>query len=448
MHRDAAALPLTGAGAQTFVPDASEPPPVPAMITRISTNRTAVSVLLVALGACLLAGGAFALTVAPAADAPAASGALVVGDNETFSLDRESFATTCVQVGSHCAIFLEEGVSVDPALIEDLRREFDEVIHPLETETFGTEPDIDGDERVHIVIVSGPGGWAGVFDPLGLLAINKKDVFYLDITSAYRPGFAATAAHEFQHLIHCRHDFDEGYMVDEGCAIYAELLLANFSTGNLPEFQAYRNHPESSLHWTPEEYAEGRFSGAHYGASGLWILYLSEKYGDLSGDPDHAHFIRDLVEEDENGFAGVDAVLARHGYGDRSEDVFKTWVVANYLDDTGIDPHYGYESIDFDAPMHTEASVDLEDLALTDNSYAFPATTLPAWSAAYYTVRTEDPANLSFSCAEGCWWQRIDEGKDAVTVVASPLNASGDVALVVHADRPRTTAREKHPASA
>jgi hypothetical protein len=348
-------------------------------------RRVAAFIVLIALGACLLAGGACAWRASPAfqvgvaegegadpafpaaiaakAVSPARAKAPVIGEAETFHFDGASFNTTCERVGEHCVIYLEEGVSVDPAVIDRLQEEFDEVIYPLDTGIFGAETDVDGEERVYIAVVSGNGNWAGVFDPFSLLSANHKDIFYLDVNSELQVGLATTAAHEFQHLIHCGHDFDEGYMLDEGCAIYAELRYANFSTENLPEFALFREYPGVSLQWTAEEYARGAYPGVHYGSSGLWILYLSEQYGDLSGDPAHAHFIRDLVEEDENGFAGVDAVLARHGYEERSEDVFKTWVVANCLDDTGEDPRFGYESIDFETPMRTEASVALGDLA-------------------------------------------------------------------------------------
>jgi hypothetical protein len=402
------------------------------MANEMCRNRIAAAIVIALLCSSLLAGGACARTV---------------GETETFHFDGASFNTTCTRVGSHCVIFVQDGVPVDPAVVAGLQSEFDERIYPLDTGTFGAETDVDGEERVYIAIVSGPGTWAGVFDPSSLLSANQRDVFYLDVGSVLQAGLPATAAHEFQHLIHCGHDFDEGYLVDEGCAIYAELLYANFSTENLPEFDDFRQNPGVSLQWTATEYAQGLSPGAHYGASGLWILYLSENYGDLSGDPDHVHFIRDLVEENENGFAGVDTVLARHGYDERSEDIFRTWVVANCLDDRSVDPLYGYESIDFATPVRREASVELGELDLTDGAHSFPPVALPAWSAAYYTVHTGDPANLSFSCEGGCWWHRIDEGEGSVTVVISPLDAPGDAALIVHADEVRKAAREKHHAT-
>ncbi|HDR72544.1 MAG TPA: hypothetical protein ENN85_01285 [Methanoculleus sp.] len=370
--------------------------------------------------------------------------ARVVGEHETFRVDGSAFNTTCVQVGRHCVISVEEGARVDPAAITQLRQDFDEIIYPLVTETFGAETDVDGEERVYIAIIAGPGDWVGVFDPLSLLSINHKDVFYIDLKSASGAGFAATAAHEFQHLVHCGHDFDEGYMIDEGCSLYAELLYANFSTEHLPEFDVYRHHPEVSLHWPEDEYLERRNMGAHYGASGLWILYLSEQYGDLSGDPDHAHFIRDLVEEHANGFEGVDAVLARHGYDDRSEDIFKNWTIANYMDDTGVNPRYGYDSIDFAAAVPVEAMVEFNAPEPNDGSYSFPPVTLPAWSAAYYTIGSDDVGNLSYTCEGNCWCQCIEEANRTATVVVSPLNVSGDAVLTVHAEGGREHTREKY----
>jgi len=71
------------------------------------------------------------------------------------------------------------------------------------------------------------------------------------------------------------------------------------------------------------------------------VTYLNQRFG--------ADFMRDLIAEEANGAEGVDRVLARLGLGLTFEDVFKDWLVANYLDDVSLsEGRFGYQHIDLD----------------------------------------------------------------------------------------------------
>ena len=98
-----------------------------------------------------------------------------VGDVETFwtkNIVENKFEQTKAVVkaiGKHCYVFLEEGKSISAEAIEKVRQNFDEVIYPTNTATFGSEwkPGIDGDERITLLMFdikdgyNGSGGFVG-----------------------------------------------------------------------------------------------------------------------------------------------------------------------------------------------------------------------------------------------------------------------------------------------
>ncbi|TAJ45896.1 hypothetical protein CUJ86_03600 [Methanofollis fontis] len=187
---------------------------------------------------------------------------------------------------------------------------------------------------------------------------------------------------------------------------------------------AFLLFPDTCLTPTDSEWgaSEGWRTIAHYGASYLWTLYLSEHYGDLSGDPAHEHFIKDLVASPANSTDGVNATLAAHGYEERFDDIFRTWVIANYLDDTGKDPLHGYSSINLVTPAISG------NCMLNNGSHTFPAKYLPRWSAAYYTITTGNPDLLTTGTDQGFWKEQMP-CETTVGVVVSPLEKNGTFSL-------------------
>ena len=155
----------------------------------------------------------------------------------------------CRYVGEHCYVFVESvqwdanggpvlqvdvdfvGELFDYAVPSNARRG----IYDLASEAFGEPADVDGDERVFILLVdlgnANPDrpDLAGFFDrrvaehPDPRL---RRDTVYLDAATVRRRRYLAggTLAHEFQHLIHWAHDQDEEAWVEEGLSGYAEEL--------------------------------------------------------------------------------------------------------------------------------------------------------------------------------------------------------------------------------
>ncbi len=168
------------------------------------------------------------------------------------------------------------------------------------------------------------------------------DYYYLSVKAWEYEG---TFAHEFQHLIHYDQDPDEESWVDEGCATLAEWLCGyGFSPGHISEYLLW--------HWdTPltiwEQYL------ADYGASFLWTFYMYEHYGG-------ADFLWDLVQDQANGIAGYENVLAAHGIDRTFDQIFQDWCIANYLDDTSFAKgRYGYYELDLPSENSDGMSIQL-----------------------------------------------------------------------------------------
>jgi hypothetical protein len=77
---------------------------------------------------------------------------------------------------------------------------------------------------------------------------------------------------------------------------------------------------------------------ANYGATYLFILYLSEKYGGASTT-------KAIVANGGTGIDGINSALFQRGYTVSVNDIFKNWVMANYLNNTSISGGiYGYQA--------------------------------------------------------------------------------------------------------
>lgn len=290
---------------------------------------------------------------------------------------------TCRAVGKFCYIFVEDSQwqrgSVTTTGVARLKRAFDEStpanalkgIYELETASFGSPPDeIDLDPKIYVLILdipdshSGTGNFvAGYFEPInqkrGVLRdpdtgmqfnSNEVEMLYIDADPLNTDDVTAreVLAHEFQHLIHWRHDPNEDIWINEGCSDYAALFLCGYGSGRHSwHVDAFEQEPQTSLVYWPY----GMMSPlASYGAVYLWIMYLHEHYGGVST-------ISSLIAQPANGIAGINAVLSSRGYSERFKDVFSDWKIANYLDDTSFESgRYGYSSVDLKAKHRSRHS--------------------------------------------------------------------------------------------
>jgi hypothetical protein len=172
----------------------------------------------------------------------------------------------------------------------------------------------------------------------------------LGATAARPYLYEGTVAHELQHLIHNDHDPDEDSWVDEGMADLA-IYLNGFG------------HPDShvvyymAFHRTPLTVWGGGLES--YGASYLFQLYLLENYGQMGGPYSTGWdntWTRHEIDEQGNSIAGVEAAT-----GAVFNNLYDSWIVANYLDDpsqTGAGGFpIGYNEINL-APYHSNTYGD------------------------------------------------------------------------------------------
>lgn len=349
---------------------------------------------------------------------------------------------TCEAAGEHCYLFVGEDLNVAESRIQDLVTTFDHVVYPTVTETFGNVTGADDNPRIVILLLDirddSPDGAsdlyvAGYFDGR---TENSLNIIFLDV-DARDNEIRSTLAHEFQHLIHHSHDPREKTWVDEGCSGYAEFLC--FGNENQAKIRAFGRHPDTSLVVTDARWdcSEDEINQAHYGASFLWTLYLAENFGDRSGDPNRSSFLRDLVADSRTGLGGIDATLASHGFLETSEDVFKRWVVANYIGVEGRGPPFGYEGIKLTQYPEVAGRVDFTRQA--GAVYTFPEVDLQPWSTAYYEVRAGDPGAISCTNDRDFWMEEVVNQDGEVVIIVSPLRDRGKFVLTVAERRSNLT---------
>jgi immune inhibitor A len=248
----------------------------------------------------------------------------------------------------HAYWWVEDSYSISQKDLEESAWRFENGTYPTNRRLFGTEstPGIDADSHIYIFLgnVPGVGGYFSSPDeyPSEIRhESNEHEMFYINLDNA-QPGdtyFDGILAHEFQHMIHWAMDQNEDTWVNEGLSELA---------GQINEYDVggsewlFLTNPDTQLTTWPEL----EDSGAHYGASYLFLSYFLERYGEEA--------VRQLVAEPANGIAGFDAVLARIGSTDRQfRDLFSDWVIANYLDHA--DPAgglHGYAKLELDGPAH------------------------------------------------------------------------------------------------
>lgn len=247
---------------------------------------------------------------------------------------------TCRAIGVNCYVFVEDSqwkVRLDEKDLGELVKTFDSSteadsnhgIYQLDIGSFGEPPDVDGDKRIFLLILDikddfvGGGGsyYAGYFDPTNEFApsfhlpSNQKEMLYIDCNPLDIKSSDAKAviAHELQHMIHFNYDRDEEDWINEGASGYAEVLCGY----NQPLGQYFLNAPDNTL-------TEWSGTASDYDKTQMFITYLAHRYGANT-------ITKALVAQKATGISGVDAALNATGHGEKFQDVFVNWIVANYV---------------------------------------------------------------------------------------------------------------------
>jgi hypothetical protein len=283
-------------------------------------------------------------------------------------------------------LWIEDGISVDDAIIGGAAQVIEEQILPRSRAFFGREwqPGIDGDSRVNVLHVGDLGdGTAGYFSQADefVTAVNRfsneQELIYVSLKQAPigSDRYYHVIAHEMQHMIHWNVDSNEEVWVNEGLSELSAYLVGIMNQDYLTSF-----FEEPDVQLTDFEY-DGAEVNAHYGAAFLFFAYYLDRFGEAA--------TRDLVSQQENGTRSIDQVVSTIEPATGFVDFFQQWLVANYLDhiDNGQDI-YGYRDIDLP---------EIEPAEIIDRFPTVGQSTVRQFGADYLVVRNQEPVTMLFT---------------------------------------------------
>ena len=304
----------------------------------------------------------------------------------------------------------DERVDVEQADLDTAIEEFESSVWPTVTGLFGgiRSPGIDDDPRLVIYHAGLRPGVLGYFSssdayPSDIQPFsNERESIY--ISSVGLPvgsrSYMSVLTHELQHAIHWAADADEESWLNEGLAEFAVDAAGHWTT----KIADYLRIPGTSLTQWP---GGPGIRTPSYGGANLFVDYLAEHYG---GD----RLIAELVKEPADGLESVDLVLERLGQDATSLDVFRDWVVANYLNE----PNGRYSSSARNQRSAVRVGSKFVSLPKTYESE------VAQFGADYYVVTLPadtltitfngDPGAALFPVAphsgEACWWSNDGDG--------------------------------------
>ena len=288
----------------------------------------------------------------------------------------------------HVYMWVEEGARVDQDDLVAAAELFEEQSYPTNRSFFGSEwsPGVDNDPHVSILHARNLGdSVAGYYSSADefVAAVrddsNEMEMFYINVDNVTVNDnfYNGVLAHEFQHMIHWYNDRNEETWLNEGFSELA-MYLNDFDVGG--HDWLFAMEPDTQLNSWPE--GPGA-AGANYGAAYLFTSYFLDRFG---SDATQA-----LVAHPENSFASVESVLEELGARLTYEDLFGDWIVANLLDNPGVDDgRYGYTEIDPPTP-DVETTYRESDYPVSESG------TVHQQGADYVELRGEQPLVFRFT---------------------------------------------------
>ncbi|NLE43782.1 MAG: hypothetical protein GX620_03575 [Chloroflexi bacterium] len=308
-----------------------------------------------------------------------------VDTDEQFDVEAVLEAKT-----EHVYMWVEDGAAFNRDDLAAAAELFESSTYPTNREFFGTEwtPGVDNDPHLTILHARGLGnsvaGYYSSADEFVSLVredSNEMEMFYINIdnTTINSSFYNGVLAHEFQHMIHWYNDRNEETWLNEGFSELA-MFLNGFDVGGSD--WSFARSPDTQLNSWPE--GPGA-AGPNYGAGYLFTAYFLGRFGPEA--------TKALVANPENGLRSVDDVLSEMGVPGDHEDLFADWVVANLLDDPGLDDgRYGYA--DINPPEF--------DIVESYNQSAYPvdvSSTVHQYGTDYIEFRGNRPLSFTFTGA-------------------------------------------------
>ena len=282
----------------------------------------------------------------------------VVGSTRTFTTHDPSgsgyvrITARLRAVGAHCLVYANTAIptaAFDASDAADVRNQWDSGIHPTDTGLFGSESDVDANDKVLLLFTELEANTGGYFDPNDLVAgrRNDADMVYCraprDQDGARyadaRNRLLSTLAHELQHLINfnqkrlLRGVGPEEVWISEG--------LSNNAAQENGFLDLPANPPDFVARWftSPETYTlqnlDSNYKIGHSGVAYLFIRYLVGRYGQS--------VYGSLVRGKAIGTANVAAATGRSFASLATE-----FTAAAMLSGTGLTSDNRYEIAGFD----------------------------------------------------------------------------------------------------
>jgi hypothetical protein len=341
---------------------------------------------------------------------------------------------TLQYVTPHLYMYVEDGATVDPALLKQAANRFESVSYSTDRRYFGNQwpTGPNGDPHITVLNVSGigAGGYFSSEDeyPRTIYPYSNQRQMIVDNLDSAKPGeqyYDATLAHEFQHMIHWYlHPADPSW-TNEGMSVLAQ-HLNGLSAGGIDI--AFLQHPETMLGgWTDDDSA----NVAHYGAGYLFMAYYLQHYGSSSA-------LRSLLRDPLQVPLNFDHALQTDGSREQFDDVFADWVLANALDNPSVaGGRYAYSAI---AGMKAQAQHSISHYPYVDGTQAQPATT-SQYAAEYYDFRPQPGSegtlrvtlhgqptvgivdNTPYKGAQAEWWSNSGNDMDSTLTRAFDLTS-------------------------
>lgn len=291
-----------------------------------------------------------------------------------------SVAARLVHRSAHAQWYVQEGETVPVEAVQRSAQAFEERILPRIWQGFGLDRWLEPPEiTVLTARVPGVVGYFSATDTYPRWVnpySNERPMVYLNLAAAPpgTPAYEAGLAHEFFHLVQLFLDPTEETWVNEGAA---EVAIRVAGYPNSSTFQHFLRRPDIALTgWA----AGGADTLPHYGAAALFLEYFARRFGGYRA-------LGEVLADPRNGPAAFDAYLQRHFPGWTFTQVFQDWVVANVLNDPGLEGgRYA----------HVEPGLRVTPEVI-DQLPAWLPRSLPQFAAHYYVIQTGQPTDLQIT---------------------------------------------------
>jgi len=285
--------------------------------------------------------------------------------------------------------------------LEILSQEFDEIIYPQLTSSFGQEwsPGIDNEKRITILFHQMKTEAAGYFnDGDEFLKIqneksNEREMVYLNSDTLFYPIAKSYLAHEFTHLITFNQKdrlrgVSEEIWLNEARADYAPTLLGydtEYQGSNLQQrIRIFVESPSDSL-------TEWRGQKNDYGVINLFAQYLVDNYG--------KNLLIDSLNSNKVGIPSLDSALEKNTIGKKFWQIFTDWTIALFLNDCQFGENYCYKSENLKNLKVTPSLIFLPSTQKTSVSLNY---SIKQWSGNWYRIiGGEGELKLEFDGEDG-----------------------------------------------